>query len=158
VRPYYRARISDNWLILIPTCPSYVPSVEAQDGAVSLLKMIAPESDEIKVELTEHPRLIDCGANLEKIICPRCHAELNIEWWTDWVTKETELSCPLKPSPLPCCGVAESLANLIYHWPQGFARFSLEAMNPNIRDLPPDAALNFEKVLGCSVLKIWQHL
>jgi hypothetical protein len=65
---------------------------------------------------------------------------------------------PIKPTQLPCCGAVQSLANLIYDWLQGFARFSLEPMKPNIRDLPPGAELNFEIVLGCGLLKIWQHL
>jgi hypothetical protein len=150
--------MSDNWLILIPKSPDYVPSKEAQDQAIALFKAIAPESDEVKVEVSEHPRLIDCGANLERIICPCCHTDLGIDWWANWVSEETKLNFPLKPTQLPCCGAAQSLANLIYDWPQGFARFSLEAMNPNIRDLPPGAELNFEIVLGCGVLKIWQHL
>jgi hypothetical protein len=68
------------------------------------------------------------------------------------------LNFPLKATQLPCCGAAQSLDSLIYHWPQGFARFSLEAMNPNIRDLPPVAELNLEKVLKCGLRKIWQHL
>jgi hypothetical protein len=150
--------MSDNWLILIPKSPNYVPSQEAQDQAIALFKTIAPESDEIRVEVSDHPRLIDCGANLEKIICPSCHTKLNFDWWAEWASKEAELNFPLKTTQLPCCGTVQSLANLIYDWPQGFARFSLEAMNPNIRDFPSGAELNFEKMLGCSLLKIWQHL
>ncbi|HWD21420.1 MAG TPA: hypothetical protein VHB20_19295 [Verrucomicrobiae bacterium] len=150
--------MSDNWLILIPKSPSYVPSLEAQDRAVALVKTIAPESDEVKAEVSKYPRLIDCGANLEKITCPNCHVELRVDWWADWVSKEEELNFPLKPTQLPCCGTTQCLADLFYDWPQGFARFSLEAMNPNIPDLPPGADLGFENMLGCSLLKIWQHL
>ena len=150
--------MSDNWLILIPKHPRYMPPQEVQDQAITLLSAIAPESDEIKVEISDHPRLIDCGANLQNIVCPSCHTKQNFDWWADCVSKEAELKFPLNPMQLPCCGAVYSLANLVYEWPLGFARFSLEAMNPNIRDLPQEAVLNFEKILGCSILKIWQHL
>lgn len=150
--------MSDNWLILIPKSPDYVPSEEARKRAVALFKLVAPEADEICVEVTERPRLVDCGVNFEKIICPCCRKNLSIEWWTDWVSQEYELGYPFKSIPLPCCGAIQSLTELIYNWPQGFARFSLEAMNPNIRDLPQGAEHDFEMILGCKLLKIWQHL
>jgi hypothetical protein len=51
-----------------------------------------------------------------------------------------------------------SLPDLLYDWPQGFARFSLEAMNPNIQDLTEAAEREFETIIGCSLRKIWQHL
>jgi hypothetical protein len=150
--------MSDNWLILIPTSPEYVPSKDAQELAVALFKRVAPEADEIEVELSDHPRLIHCGANLQKINCPSCRRELDIEWWDDWISQESKLGFPLKPTALPCCGAVHSLADLLYDWPQGFARFSLEAMNPNIRDLPKAVEQEFETVMRCSVRKIWLHL
>jgi len=152
------AGMSDNWLILIPTAPQYVPAKEAQERAVALFKKIAPEADEIGVELSEHPRLIDCGANLERISCPSCRQELGFGWWRDWMDQEANLSFPLKPVALPCCGIVRSLADLHYDWPQGFARFSIEAMNPNIQDLPEGAEREFEAIIGCGLRKIWQHL
>jgi hypothetical protein len=150
--------MSDNWLILIPKSPDYVPPKDAQQRAIALFRTIAPEADEIGVEVSDGRRLIDCGTNLEKITCPCCQKEMNMEWWTGWASQEAELSFPLKSTPLPCCGAIRNLADLIYDWPLGFARFSIEAMNPNIRDLPPSAERDFETILGCSILKIWQHL
>jgi len=150
--------MSDTWLILTPKSPEYVPSKNAQERAIALLKRIAPDADEIKIELSERPRLIDCGTNLEKINCPDCRQELGIDWWSDWVSQEAEQDFPLKAAALPCCGSMHSLADLLYDWPQGFARFSLEAMNPNIQDLPNESEREFEVIMGCSLRKIWQHL
>jgi hypothetical protein len=47
---------------------------------------------------------------------------------------------------------------LIYEWLQGFARFSVEAMNPGIPDLSDEQMRAFEKVLGCRVRRVLQHL
>jgi hypothetical protein len=109
--------MSENWLILIPKSPDYVPSKSAQDQAIALFKTIAPQANEVGAEVSERPRLIDCGANLQKISCPCCQKELNIDLWIDWVSQEAELSFPLKPVPLPCCGAIRNLADLIYDWP-----------------------------------------
>ena len=152
------AGMSDNWLILIPTSPEYVPSKDAQERAVALFKKIAPEADEIEVQLSDRPRLIDCCANLNKINCPSCRQELAIDWWSDWMSLEYGQGFPLKPAVLPCCGSVRSLADLLYDWPQGFACFSIEAMNPNIQDLPEAVEREFEAIMGCGVRKIWQHL
>jgi hypothetical protein len=150
--------MSDNWLILIPTSPDYVPSKDAQEQARALFQRIAPEADNIEVGLSEHPRLIDCGANLQKINCPGCRRELEMDWWGDWMALEAELDFPLKPAAMPCCGSMHNLADLLYDWPQGFARFSLEAMNPNIQDLPKAVEREFEAIMGCNIRKIRQHL
>lgn len=150
--------MSDNWLILIPTSPEYVPSKDAQERASALFKRVAPKADEIEVKLSERPRFIHCGSNFEKINCPSCRQELDIDWWSDWMSREFELGFPLKPAELPCCGSVRSLADLLYQGPQGFARFSIEAMNPNIPGLPEAVEREFEAIIGCGVRKIWQHI
>ena len=150
--------MSDNWLILIPTPPEYVPSKDARERAIALFRRIAPDGHEIEVELSKRPRLIGRGTNLERIICPSCQRELAIDWWSDWMSQEEELGCPLNPAALPCCGSVHSLADLVYDWPQGFSRFSIGAMNPNIQDLPRTVQREFEAIMGCSVQKIWRHL
>jgi hypothetical protein len=74
------------------------------------------------------------------------------------MSREAEAGYPLEPATLPCCAATGSLPDLLYEWPQGFARFSIEAMNPNVRDLPAGMEQEFEAILGCKILKIWQHV
>jgi hypothetical protein len=150
--------MSDNWLILIPESPEFVPSKDARDRALALFRKIAPQADEIKVELSDRPRFIDCGVNLETISCPGCKQELDMEWWNDWMSTEFDEGFPLKPKALPRCGIEGSPNDLVYDWRQGFARFSLKAMNPDIEDLSADVGREFETILGCGIRKIWQHL
>ncbi len=59
---------------------------------------------------------------------------------------------------LPCCQATCTLNELTYDWPQGFARFSLEVMNPNIGELPKSGIVSFADILGCPLKVIYQHL
>ena len=57
-----------------------------------------------------------------------------------------------------CCGASVSLNELRYVWPAGFARFALEAMNPNIRDLTAAEQGMLQEALGCRLRRIWVHI
>src|SRR5437762_3164094 len=127
--------MSDNWIIVIPEAADFVPSSEARRKAVELFRSLAPRADEVKELATEEIRFIDCGANLERITCPDCGAQLEIHWWQEKMGEEADAGFPLRSVELPCCGATRSLDQLKYDWPQGFARFSIEAMNPGIGDL-----------------------
>ncbi len=58
----------------------------------------------------------------------------------------------------PCCASNVSLNDLVYEWPAGFARFSLEALNPNIRDLEGEVLRDLEAILSCQLKRIWAHI
>ena len=150
--------MSDNWIIIIPQDPEFVPSKQAQESAILFFQELAPSADEIKVKLSDRIRFIDCGSNLDRIVCPDCAGELELEWWQDSMDEEYEKGFPLRPLSLPCCGSQRTLQELAYDWPQGFARFSLEAMNPSIPDLEEQDLNRFSSILGCKVLKILQHI
>jgi len=48
--------------------------------------------------------------------------------------------------------------SLRYVWPAGFARFVLEAMNPNISDLTAAEQGMLQETLGCRLRRIWVHI
>jgi hypothetical protein len=58
----------------------------------------------------------------------------------------------------PCCGAKGTLHDLVYDWPQGFGRFALRAMNPNIGKLEDRYRQEFEKILGTKLRVIHQHV
>jgi len=64
----------------------------------------------------------------------------------------------LAPYPTPCCGVRCTLHELVYEWPQGFGRFALDAMNPNIGKLEDRYRAEFEEILGTRLRVIYQHI
>lgn len=150
--------MSDNWIIVIPEKPDFVPAAEAQERAVAYFRRLVPQADEVKKEVSEEVRFIDCGANLSRIVCPHCGAELEMDWWQDLMDGEFEAGFPIRAVSLPCCGKSGSLQTLGYDWPQGFARFSLEAMNPGIPDLSEEQLAEFARILGGPVRKVLQHL
>lgn len=150
--------MSDNWIIVVPENAAFVPPAEARRKALELFRSIAPSADEVKEEATQEIRFIDCGANLERIICPDCRAEIDVDWWQDAMSDEADAGFPLRRIELPCCGSNRSLAELRYDWPQAFARYSVEAMNPQIGDLTDDQMRAFESALGCPVRKVLQHI
>lgn len=112
----------------------------------------------MSAEVSERNRFIDCGENLERIACPNCAREIEITFWQEWMDREAEEDFPLNVVALPCCGTKKNLAELEYDWPQGFSRFSIEAMNPNIADLTAETVKQFELVLGCKLRKVLQRL
>lgn len=150
--------MSDFWINVVPESPDYVPSEEASRRAVELFRRFAPAAEKVVAEFTEKVRFIDCGENLERVICPECGQEIEVGWWADRMGEEYEAGYPFKPVALPCCGAQKSVGDLIFDWPQGFARYSVEAMNPDIGDLSDDQLSQFATVLGCKVKKILQHI
>ena len=150
--------MSDNWIIIIPESVDYVPSMEVRRKALSLFRSIAPHADNIREEASEKVRFIDCGGNLERVMCPECGADVGFAWWQKKMDKEAKEGYPLRSLEMPCCSARKTLDQLKYDWPQGFAHFSVEAMNPGIPDLTDEQMKAFESVLGCPVRKVLQHL
>jgi hypothetical protein len=150
--------MSDNWIVVIPESADFVPSEEAQRKAIDLLKRLAPKSEEVTAEATPKIRFFDCGENLTHVICPTCGKDLDIYWWQDRMEEEAKAGYPLHLIDMPCCHAKHRVDELQYDWPQGFARFSVEAMNPDIADLSENEMNEFELLLGCKVRKILQHI
>lgn len=146
----------DNILKLIPTSPGYIPDAMAQRKVRDLLDLYLPEGTLVRISVTDEIRFIDQGSNWERVLCPICGTELNIEWWQQamddaYRTQFTNLSVRL-----PCCSAVSSLNDLDYEWPAGFARFVIEISNPNT-DLDDQQMHSLERILGCKLRKIWAH-
>jgi hypothetical protein len=150
--------MSDNLIILIPESPRYVPSEEAQRQAVALFQQLAPNADTVKTVTSEAVQFVDCGENFEHVACPECTKEIDLAWWQSRMDEDYDSGFQLKPFTLPCCGATRNLNDLKYEWPQGFSRFSVEAMNPGIPDLSADTMKEFEAILRCRVRKILRRL
>jgi len=151
--------MSDNWIILIPEDARKIPDLENQRQAVSRFRELAPTADKVEVKISEPIRFVDCGENFEKILCPNCGAGLEIVWWQERMDEDYDGSgFRLKSFTVPCCGSACALNELVYQGSQGFARFSLEAMNPNIGEMPKAELGSLETRLGCSLKVIYRHI
>jgi hypothetical protein len=150
--------VSDNWVILIPTVPGFVPAPEAANKAVAYLKGVLPQADDVTCQSSTRTRFIDCGTNLESIHCPRTGKEIPIGKWQEAMTRAAETDFVDLRFVCPCSGEESSLDQLVDHFPQGFAKFSLEAMNPGVPTLAVAQIQELEKTLGCKLMMILQHL
>jgi hypothetical protein len=59
---------------------------------------------------------------------------------------------------LPCGHTAASLNELKYDMEQGFSKFALTAMNPNIGVLSPPQIAELEDCLACKLRIIYRHI
>jgi hypothetical protein len=149
--------MSDNWIILIPEDPRYVPDSYRQEQARALFAEIAPDVDEIKIRTSFSIEFVDCGGNFESVACPVCQEILPVEWWVDRVEEDIlDGEFQLFLYTLPCCDDKLTLNELKYDWPQGFSRFALEAMNPNIGSLHENTIKEFETILGSQLRVIYR--
>jgi len=151
--------MSDNWIALIPEDPNFVPEASLQHAARDRFAAIAPNADEIEIRITDKAQFFDCGANFERIVCPSCGAEISRDWWNDRMDEDyCDDGFRLHAYETPCCGTKSSLADLIYEWPQGFARFGIDVMNPNIGRLTSEQKDEFERILKTPLRVVYQHI
>ena len=48
--------------------------------------------------------------------------------------------------------------DLRYDFDQGFSRWGVDVMNPNIETLDDATVARFESILGCKVKVVYQHI
>ena len=151
--------MSDNWIKLVPTDPWLVPTEESQGLARQAFWRIAPHADGIELIVSDSVQLRDCGANLNRIHCPTCRQDVGLDWWHRCMQQDYDGSgFRLEDYTLPGCTCSHPLNELVYDWPQGFSKFSLEAMNPNIGRLPDVAKSELERILMTQLIVIYQHI
>jgi hypothetical protein len=115
------------------------------------------DADAVVVEKSETPHFVDAGSNFARVSCPGCGADLG-EWWPTAMDQGYESDFVDLAVEAPCCGLATTLNDLRYDWPQAFARVSIHVMNPNVGELDRDLQHEVEGLLGVSTRVIWQHL
>jgi hypothetical protein len=149
--------MSDNFLRLIAADPAFVPEAAAAEKARAYLTRLVPDADCVSATITERIQFVDQGANFERVSCPECGSALPEDWWSDAVEHASETAFASLDVSVPCCGRTVSLNELDYEWPAGFARFVLEAMNPNVRDLDEEEVASLALILGTTLRRIWAH-
>ena len=148
--------MSDSFLVLIPTDPTWQPDDAAAERAGNVVADLAPEAEEIEAFITDEVEFFDAGENLETVKCPFCATEVS-EWWADAMDTAADLGFADLGVVMPCCGKPASLNDLVYDMPQGFAQFSISVTEPEIAELSADAVLKIGEALGHPVRAIWQR-
>lgn len=88
------------------------------------------KADEIKYIRYDKMIFVDCGTNLERIICPSCGERLSFEWWGNRMDIAYQNDFKDLSIKLPCCEKESSLNKLIFDSPCGFSRWVIEIYNP----------------------------
>ena len=144
--------------MFIPADPHALPSRTGADEAVELLKRFAPDAgDDVRATFYDHVEFHHGGSNWSGVKCPRCGEDVE-EWWVNATDKAHKSGFSNLRATTPCCGHPTSLHDLNYVWPAGFARFVLEAKNPNIRQTTAEQDRELSKALGLDLRKIWKHI
>ena len=151
--------MSDEWISIILKDPDYVPPIEIQRAAETYFKEVTPEASQIKSQGFNEIQFFDAGGNFSSLACPYCKKDLEIEWWQEKMDDGFVGSgFVLKEFALPCCGEKGSLNTLEYYFEQGFGKYILSAMNPNIGVLEQDTIDTFESIFRQEVKVIYRHL
>lgn len=151
--------MSDSFLRVIPVTPEFAPTTAADEAVRQVLRSLAPRSQVITSKCAQRIRFVDCGSNLERVVCPTCGQDLLqrerwqklMEWAFTKAFAELEIA-------VPCCGTRTSLNALRFEWPCGFARYVLEAQNPGRGQLAADEKRRLALALGSDVRIIWAHI
>jgi len=151
--------MSDNYLRLLPIDPSYVPSRAEASAALAVLASIAPECDELRVRQEPDVNFVDAGSNFSAVRCPACGAELAIvPWWQGEMDRAHRTRFEDLAVVPPCCGAPTTLNELDYDWPQGFAKWWLEARNPRRSKLETGELAELASVVGGPLREVWTHI
>ncbi len=154
--------MSDDVPSVIPTDPNWQPEPAAGARAAALMETLvpgAPGAVEVDIDVTWQDMLafVDCGQNLERIGCPHCGNEIDIEWWGGLMDAHEEGFATLAVT-VPCCGTATTLDVLEYDWPCGFARFEIAVWNPERIWFTDEELTALAEALGHSVRQVRAHI
>ncbi len=76
-----------------------------------------------------------------------------MDWWSEKMDKASEHQFTELHVKVPCCDGETSLNDLQYDWCAGFARFSIEILNPSSENI--NHCMNkLEEKLFCSIKKV----
>jgi len=149
--------MSDDYVYLIPVDPQLIPNVDRQEAAKRQFSELAPQADRISVEVYEHIHFFDCGENFERVCCPVCRADVTA-WWATRIQDFWDKESKFDEHDIPCCQTKLTLPELIYEPPQGFGRFAVVAMNPNIGLLNDKHRYVFQQILATPLRVIRQRI
>jgi len=151
--------MSDSRLVVIPQNPFAVLGRNQSERALEFLRKLAPDADEVEFTTSEGPKFFDSGCNFERVECPSCGQGIPISWWSDMMDRDCDGKWfRLAEFETPCCQAASTLNDLVYDWPQGFARWSLRLMNPNPGRLAEEHRQEVESIVGMPLRVIYQRL
>lgn len=151
--------MSDSIIVFTPQNPRFIPYEHKRDAAIQKLMLMFPNAEEVNYAITEGIQFIHCGSNFERVSCPFCDEELDVDWWqaqmdTDYVDGRFELS----KLDLPCCGEKCDLNQLKYSSEQAFGCFTIEMMNEDTEMISATVKSELEDIIDSPLTIVYRHL
>jgi len=147
--------MSDNFLKLIATNPNFIPTDFAQRNAETFLTSRYP-NNRIEIITTESVKFVDQGSNFESVACNLCGKTLEIETWQNAMDYAYQNRFEDLHFVTPCCNKTNSLNDLHYTMPAGFARHVMIISNPQ-NELSKQEISKLEEIVETSLRSIWAH-
>jgi len=141
--------------VLIPRDPQFLPN--EPDAVLQVVVRMYPAAENITLDISAGAELRDCGAHLEAIRCPSCHADIAIEDWQELMSGDYDepRNCfRLTPVTVSCCGHRSPLNELIYVAPMGFSRCAISILSPGREALGVEELAQLSLVVGSPVMLI----
>ncbi len=148
--------MSDYIIKIIPTTPDKHINTNIIHTVENYLQSRI-KADEIQSIISPIPMFIDCGSNLEKILCPFCQTSLDFDWWGEAMDNASAKRFQDLTVILPCCNRESSLNDLHYHFPCGFANTVFQMLNP-LRMPDVEEVFHIQKLLGEKIRVIHTHV
>jgi len=148
--------MSAHFLVVIPSDPYATKPKNVAEIRAALSEICL--TDEVRVKDYGKLQFIDCGENYERILCPICGHEFTLPEWHSWMDADWhgEDGFHLHEHQSPCCDKTMKVSDLIYEWPQGFARWFVSARNTGRGPLSPAEVENLEAIAGMKLTAIAQ--
>jgi len=151
--------MSDDFIVLVSRDPSWRAEPLVLERVTAILRRLAPSADSITPEVSEAIRFHDAGSNFEGIRCPRCAAEISIDWWQNCMDEDSDGDgFALGSFEVPCCEALLNLNELKYESNQAFSRTSWTVQNANIGELSDAAGRELEEAAGLPLVAVYQHV
>lgn len=122
--------MAEHLVKFIPCLHTYRTNSRAAEAAAAALKNLTA-ADEATFSQTNAPEFVDCGTAPTRICCPRCGAELELDWWRG--AMEARYAADhffVLEEEMPCCGKMVSLNQLRYQPACGFSTLVFTLRNP----------------------------
>ncbi|BBH70173.1 hypothetical protein ACTI_68580 [Actinoplanes sp. OR16] len=131
--------MSELFIRVIPTDPAWQPTAEAAARTVTFVAGLfagpGDHAEAVEPIYYERITLIDGGEYTQDLFCPRCEADIGLDWFWELVRERNGGRMIGEPTihdlsvTVPCCAAALTLPELRFEAPVGFARFEVSVRN-----------------------------
>ena len=147
--------MSPTVLKIIPTDPSFVPSITQQEYANDFLSKLF-NKEQIEFTTTDYIEFIDQGENFDSVFCNLCENQIEMEDWQSLMDKAYESQFTNLVFITSCCNKTNSLNHLSYCSAAGFSKFAMKILDAQSE--PTSGQIkNLGQIVGVDLRVVWAH-